>query len=506
MPNEKGLLILHIDGLGYHYLKEALAQGRMPFIQQLLQQEGYELMRYRCGIPSTTPFVQAGILFGDNSEIPAFRWWDKEENRLVEFGGRSSFKYVAHKYFQNCHSLVTNGASIAACYPADAADTFNLDYRSPAGRTPARRHLQRHILMSWLANPIHLVDWTRHGLWQIWKANLEYWRAYFGKQRIAKTYVIADMLEEIFLHQFTRFAVTQAMHENYPSIYAAFYAYDETAHAFGPAADYSWRILSHIDNSIRRVAHRRRTQRSREYEMVILSDHGQVETTPFNQKYGLSVSELLAQWLPTYEIEEHRGKKITPPQNPEGHIVLTYSGGLAHLYFKDLPGRLDHHAISQNFPGLIEKISSTMGIDFVMVRDERTDVLFTREGPIRFSESSLDGDARRFLQRFDDAEVIARQLHKLDSFERSGDLVLFGQYGNNRQINFEHQVGGHGSIGGEQLFPFILAKREWGFDTGEVVSASDLHAPLVRLRDEVLHVDLRLPSVEQSSPFVFSES
>ena len=34
----------------------------MPFTKSLMETEGYEMHRYRCGIPSTTPFVQAGIL------------------------------------------------------------------------------------------------------------------------------------------------------------------------------------------------------------------------------------------------------------------------------------------------------------------------------------------------------------------------------------------------------------------------------------------------------------
>jgi len=50
-------------------------------------------------------------------------------------------------------------------------------------------------------------------------------------------------------------------------------------------------------------------------------------------------------------------------------------------------------------------------------------------------------------------------------------------------VNFEHQVGGHGSVGGEQLHPFVLAKRDWGFDTTSVTNASELHPMLVALRD-----------------------
>ena len=125
----RGLVIIHVDGHGADSLELALREGDMPFTKSLMQTEGYELHRYRCGIPSTTPFVQAGILYGDNSEIPSFRWWDREQQLLVQFGAGSTFKKVAAKYFQGCHPLAEGGAAIAACYPAGATETFGIAYQ-----------------------------------------------------------------------------------------------------------------------------------------------------------------------------------------------------------------------------------------------------------------------------------------------------------------------------------------------------------------------------------------
>jgi predicted AlkP superfamily pyrophosphatase or phosphodiesterase len=82
----KGLVILHIDGLSAGMLERALDSGRMPHTRRLAESEGYVLHGYRCGVPSTTPFAQAGILYGDNSEIPSFRWWDRERQVAVQFG------------------------------------------------------------------------------------------------------------------------------------------------------------------------------------------------------------------------------------------------------------------------------------------------------------------------------------------------------------------------------------------------------------------------------------
>src|SRR5438132_9421002 len=126
------VVILHVAGVSGDPLERSLREGDMPFVRHLIDAEGYVVHRYRCGVPSTTPFAQAGILYGDNSEIPSFRWWDRERRVLVQFGAASSFKKVADKYFRDCEPLTKGGACIAACYPADAADDFGIAYQDPS--------------------------------------------------------------------------------------------------------------------------------------------------------------------------------------------------------------------------------------------------------------------------------------------------------------------------------------------------------------------------------------
>jgi hypothetical protein len=480
----KGLVILHIDGLGYHYLKKALCEGRMPFVQSLISDEGYEVLRYRCGIPSTTPFAQAGIMYGDNSEIPSFRWWDKQSGLWVTFGGLSTFKHVAHKYFQHCDPLIAGGAAIATCFPAAAAATYHLGYRSY--NHDLHPFSQRRVIANWAMNPIHLLDWVRRGLVQVWKANVQYLRTSLAGRPVSRTYVISDMLEEILLHHLTRFAVLQAMQEGYPVIYGAFYAYDETSHAFGPGADYSFRILRHVDHTIQRIANGR-SANGHQYEMVILSDHGQIETVPFARKFGHTLGQLVSEWLPTYAVEETKGIHYTPREAIDGHIALAYSGGLAHLYFKDISWRMDYAEMEERYPGLVGRMAGNSGIDFVLLREDGSNLIVSKDQRIRFEAGArLPASARDLLARFDDPDILAYQLQRLNSFQRSGDLILFGEYSEGQQINFEDQVGGHGSVGGEQLAPFVLAKSEWNFDTRQVKGATDLYPLLKRLKDRLV--------------------
>src|SRR5438309_11833611 len=268
------LVILHVDGVSADSLERSLREGDMPFVRHLIDAEGYVVHRYRCGVPSTTPFAQAGILYGDNSEIPSFRWWDRERRVLVQFGAGSSFDAVADKYFRDCNPLTNGGACIAACYPGGAADDFGIAYQDRSYGQQDRSRSAAAVLVPYLANPIHLGDWVWQTVTVLGRTAKDYVEARAEGRHPARAYVITDVLEEIFVHHLTRYAVQKAMREGYSPIYAGFYAFDETAHAFGPSDNSSLRILNHVDRSIRKIA----SARDAGYEMVGLSDHGPVDT------------------------------------------------------------------------------------------------------------------------------------------------------------------------------------------------------------------------------------
>ena len=49
----------------------------------MIEEDGYVLSPVDCGLPSQTSACQAGIMFGDNYDIPAFRWYDKDRAEVV---------------------------------------------------------------------------------------------------------------------------------------------------------------------------------------------------------------------------------------------------------------------------------------------------------------------------------------------------------------------------------------------------------------------------------------
>ena len=472
----KKLVVLHIDGLGADTLERALRDGRMPNLRRLIDAEGYEVHRYRCGLPSTTPFAQAGILYGDNSEIPCFRWWDREQRVLVQFGTRSTFKKVAGKYFDGCDPLTRDGACIAACYPAEAADDFGIAYQDRSyGRQPRSRSAW-NVLLPYLANPVHLGDWV----WQIFAVLVRTLRDYATARsqgrHPARSYVAIDAAEEMFVHHLTRYAVEKAMREGYSPIYAGFYAFDEVAHAFGPEDRAAQNVLGHVDHTIQKIA----DSRDGRYELVVLSDHGQIETTPFAASHGKTFGEVLAGLLPGFRVQEIEGKTYGPAE-PEarGKVMVTSSGGAAHVYFIERAERMGHRELIAAHENLLREVARLPQVSLVATRDGAEDV-FTCD-----TEECRGAAVKPRLATYDDPDILFTHLSRLNSFRHSGDAIVFGAFIDGKQVNFEGQAGGHGSIGGEQLHPFLLAKKEWAIDTSQVNSSQELHPLLCRLRDRL---------------------
>jgi len=473
------LVILHVDGVSADSLEQALREDEMPFVQHLIDAEGYVVHRYRCGVPSTTPFAQAGILYGDNSEIPSFRWWDRERRVLVQFGARSSFKKVADTYFRDCEPLTKGGACIAACYPAGAADDFGIAYQDRSYGQEERSRSAARVLVPYLANPVHLGDWVWQTVAMLARTAGDYTEARSKGRRPARPYVVTNVVEEIFVHHLTRYAVEQAMREGYSPIYAGFYAFDESAHAFGPGDRSVRRALKHVDHSIRKIA----SARGNGYELVVLSDHGQVDTIPFAGAGGRPLGEVLAEMLPGFRVQEMKGKAYGPPDDAaQGRVHAIFSGGLAHLYFAERRERIGYRELMTLHPQLVPGLSGLEQIALVMARDGEEDVFWKAGLEVRGPAAKAE------IAHYDDPDILLPQLSRLNSFKAAGDIVLFGAFSGGRQFNFENQAGGHGSIGGDQLHPFLLAKREWGIDTSEVHGAHEVHPILSRLRDHLIGV------------------
>ena len=78
-----GIVFLEIDGLALPVLRDAMRDGSAPALARWIAEDGYRLVEWETDLSSQTGASQAGILLGSNEDIPAFRWVEKAEGRLV---------------------------------------------------------------------------------------------------------------------------------------------------------------------------------------------------------------------------------------------------------------------------------------------------------------------------------------------------------------------------------------------------------------------------------------
>ena len=79
---QKGFIGIQIDGLAFPYLQQALDRGYLPHLDRYLRR-GHKLIEYQAGLPSTTPAAQSVFFYGNDHEIPAFRWFDRENAQVI---------------------------------------------------------------------------------------------------------------------------------------------------------------------------------------------------------------------------------------------------------------------------------------------------------------------------------------------------------------------------------------------------------------------------------------
>ena len=63
--------------------QRALRDGNAPHLSHWVHDEGYSLESWETDWSSQTGACQAGLLHGDNDDIPAFRWWEKDRGAPI---------------------------------------------------------------------------------------------------------------------------------------------------------------------------------------------------------------------------------------------------------------------------------------------------------------------------------------------------------------------------------------------------------------------------------------
>ena len=107
-----GVIIVEIDGLAYEVLCEAVERGDMPTLKEMIESDNYNLRMWETDLSSQTGASQAGILHGNNEDIVAFRWIEKNNgNQMMQCSGITKVPELEQRISDGNGLLVDNGAS-----------------------------------------------------------------------------------------------------------------------------------------------------------------------------------------------------------------------------------------------------------------------------------------------------------------------------------------------------------------------------------------------------------
>ena len=317
-----GVIMLEIDGLSVNTLKKAIDKGAMPTLENWLNENTHTLKEWETDLSSQTGSSQAGILHGNNEDIVAYRWIEKENNNLMVVSGKLSDAEKIEKQISDGNGLLVNGVSIA--------NMFSGDCKNPALTSSTMRDWTQIYNANLTSVFLDSYNFQRIFILFLWDIILEFSSQI--RQFITKTqprlrrnivYVGVRAGANVVLREATTDVLTsEILIGDIDTAYSTFMGYDEIAHHSGVEDKDVWGVLKQIDTQIQRI--RSAIEMSdRDYEIVVLSDHGQSKGATFKQRYGITLGSYVRQFLPddmlmykaTYNTDHFRDAVI--PENKQ---------------------------------------------------------------------------------------------------------------------------------------------------------------------------------------------
>lgn len=317
-----GVIMLEIDGLSINTLKKALDKGVMPNLKLWLDEKTHVLKGWETDLSSQTGASQAGILHGNNENIVAYRWVEKENNNRIIVSGKLSDAPEIEKRISNGKGLLVNGISVANMFSGDSKLTTLTSSKLEGLKRIYNKSLHTVFLDAY--------NFPRIFVLFLWDIILELKSQIVHdikniQPKIRRTIVYAAVRAgaNVVLREATTEILTgEILTGNIDTAYATFMGYDEVAHHSGVQDNDVWGVLKQIDLQIQRLISAIEMS-DRDYKLVVLSDHGQSSGATFKQRYGITLGNYVRRLLPDdlkvfkneYNIDHFRDAVI--PENKQ---------------------------------------------------------------------------------------------------------------------------------------------------------------------------------------------
>jgi uncharacterized membrane protein YvlD (DUF360 family) len=507
-----GVIFLEIDGLAHDVLRRALRDGSAPAMARWLREGSHHLAGWETDWSSQTGACQAGLLHGDNHDMPAFRWWEKDRGAPIVTNHPGDAAELERRHSDGRGLLHEDGASRANILSGDAVHTMLtmstvLTRRRPIGRDYSAYFARPYAVARTLAGIVAEVARERHAQARQRRRDVQ------PRIHRSRSYALLRAFATVIQLDLQIAAVVGDMLAGRPVVYTTFLAYDEVAHHSGVERPDALATLARVDHQIARVE-MAAADAPRPYRLVVLSDHGQSQGATFLQRYGVTLEELArsaseapgrvhtetgredgaAAYLGAGLTEMARDDTVTAraagrakrrleEDEPAAEaatadalpgLSVMASGNLGLISFPREPGRVTMERIEELHPRLLSTLRDHPGIAFALVRSERNGAVALGPNGARYLDADrVEGDDP--LAAF--GPNAAHHLRRTDGFPHCPDVLVNGTYWEEtgEVAAFEELVGSHGGMGGTQSHPFVLYPADLPWPDEPVVGAEAVH-------------------------------
>ena len=297
VPGYPGLLVVQIDGLSLPVLQEQMRAGRMPFLARLFRDKVLTLTPWFPLLPPVTPASQAGILHGNNDEIPGFRWYEKSTERLMVANTPADAAEIVRRRSNGTGFLADNGACIGNLVTGDAPRSYlTMATIGDSGREPGDERSLHGLFVSQM-NYLRLAVLTVGEVFkELYQAERQRGAAIEPRMHRNLSYALERALTNVALRNLSTALVIEEMFGGTPAIYVDYTSYDAVAHHVGPERAEAVDSLAGIDQAISILA-QAAEDAPRPYRIVVISDHGQSLGSTFRQRHGELLEDVVRSML-----------------------------------------------------------------------------------------------------------------------------------------------------------------------------------------------------------------
>ncbi len=249
--DQPGVVIIQIDGLAHPILAGRVRAGSVNTMASWIRSKSHTLSLWEPMLPSMTSASQAGILHGNNDGIPAFRWFERDRQKLMVSSNPNDAGEIVRRLSNGEGLLSNNGASICNLMTGDATRAY---VTTAAIKSSEHGLGDSQAFLGFFLSPNGYLRSFTMFLGEFFKERLQ-------ARRTVRSGVVPQMhrglkyagmraASNVLLRDINTSLVIEEMYRGANVIYADFTDYDELAHHCGPERVESFQALDGVDRSI----------------------------------------------------------------------------------------------------------------------------------------------------------------------------------------------------------------------------------------------------------------